>query len=67
MNNLSGSHPYVLATGKPGQLERHVSVRCEDTVTEKLLARCAVRGVDQECIQPAQIEQHAAYELVLDK
>jgi len=67
MNKLSGSHPYVLAAGKPGQLERHISVRCEDTVTEKLLARCAMRGVDQECVQPAQIEQHAAYELALGK
>lgn len=59
------SHPYVASVGKPGQRDRHATVRCDDTMTEKLIARCAMRGVDQECVQPMHIELHAADSLPL--
>lgn len=62
-----GSHPYVPSVGKQGQHDRYMTIRSDDTITEKLIARCAMRGVDQECVQPTQIEQHAGYELVLDE
>lgn len=62
-----GSHPYVPSVGKQGQYDRDMVVRCEDRITERLIAKCAMRGVDQECVQPVQIEQHAAYALVLDE
>lgn len=67
LEGQAGSHPYVSSVGKPGQHNRHTTVRCDDKNTEKLISRCAMRGVDQECVQPMQIEQHAAYELVLDE
>lgn len=55
----AGSHPYVFATGKQGQQNRYVSVRCEDLLVEGVLAKCADRGVDQECVLPDQVEQFA--------
>jgi hypothetical protein len=62
----AGSHPYVPVVGKPGQQDRYATVRCEDLIVEKILARCSTRGVDQECVLPEQIEQFAAYELLLE-
>lgn len=62
----AGSHPYVPVVGKPGQQDRYATVRCEEPIVEKILARCSTRGVDQECVLPEQIEQFAAYELLLE-
>jgi hypothetical protein len=65
LDGLAGSHPYVSAVGKPGQHERHVTIRCEDTVAGKILAQCAGRGVDQEYVSPEQLELLASLELML--
>jgi len=60
----AGSHPYVFAVGKPGQSQMLVSADDGDVLSKELLARCVLRGVDQECVLPEQVEQFAAYELM---
>lgn len=59
------SHPYVLAVGKQGQIG--APALCEDLTLKEILAICATRGVDQECVLPEQFEQFAPYELVLGR
>lgn len=61
--SMSGAHPYVSAVGKPGQQGRYLTVRCEDTVAETMLARCSARGVDQESVPPEMIENLAPHQL----
>lgn len=61
----AGSHPYVPSVGKQGQHGRYVTVRCEDTIAEAMLARCSTRAVDQEWVPPELIETlaHQALEI----
>lgn len=62
--DLGLSHPYVLAVGKSGQSQLSPSVTEGDALTREILFMCALRGVDQECVLPEQVEQFAAYELM---
>jgi len=65
LEGQAGSHPYVSSVGKQGQHDRYVTVRCEDTIAEVMLARCSTRAVDQECVLPEQVERFAEHELML--
>lgn len=59
-------HPYVTAVGKGGQSLMSRPVFEDDAAAELLLARCEIRGVDQECVPPEIIEQLASRKLSLD-
>lgn len=61
------AHPYVLTVGKQGQHGRYESVLGEDSITEEILTRCSIRGVDQESVLPEQIETLAAYNLAQEE
>ena len=66
VNGHLHSHPYVTAVGKQGQKDM-LHFRLEDDLPEvsHLLALCATRGVDQECVSPAEIEKWAKSKLDL--
>lgn len=65
VESTGGRHPYELAVGKSGQVKLQDLSFSDDACAEGVLARCKVRGVDQEMVSTKQIERLAGGELVL--
>ncbi len=63
LQNPGSCHPYSKAVGKDGQKER--SVKCPETeiCAKRLLELCRSRGVDQEMVQPEEIDALAQHQL----
>ncbi|HNQ03856.1 MAG TPA: hypothetical protein PKH69_04525 [Thiobacillaceae bacterium] len=56
-------HPYRKAVGKDGQRERPVKCPETEICAKRLLDLCKARGVDQEMVQPEEIDALAQYQL----
>lgn len=63
LNNMGQTHPYVTAVGKQGQSTLALPAALGGSITSQLLELCALRGVDQEQVGPADIEAFAPYPL----
>jgi hypothetical protein len=56
-------HPYSKAVGKDGQRERPVQCPETEICAKRILELCRVRGVDQEMVQPEEIDALAQHQL----